>query len=176
LYVLDLGTLVWSRVHGPREREGDGKGGKGLAQSAGLRDEVAGDEMEGEAWPRARYFHSMDHWNGKLVLFGGMGAVVTPTPQTTTISPTGLGSGTTVQPCVLDDLWLYDIATGIWEECVPELPMYTSSPPSPTSGTEDSGAGTGDGRPVVPEARYAHLSAVVGDQLVVIGGQEISNE
>lgn len=111
LYVLDLVTKVWTH----REVKG--------------------------VWPRARYFHTVDYWNGKLVVFGGMGAAP-------------LVEGGAGQPCVLDDLWMLDVVTGEWE-CVPA-------------------AAGGDGP--VPLARYAHLSAVVGDRLVVMGGQEISNE
>ena len=81
-------------------------------------------------WPAARYFHSLDRWGeGKLVLWGGMG-----------MAEDGTG-------CVLGDLWVFDVRTGLWME----LP----------------GAG---------RARYAHLSAVVRDRLVIMGGQEITNE
>lgn len=129
LYRLEMGSWVWTRV-GPNREEG--------------------------AWPRGRYFHTMDYWNGKLVLFGGMGVTTTAVPTT---------SGTA---CVMDDLWIYDLATGQWEEHTPELPQYTSTPPSPTDlGTKE---------PVAPVARYAHLSVVVGDRLVVMGGQHLSNE
>lgn len=161
--MLDLISLVWSRI--PQRERASGLAGGVAGEEVGTR----GDETLGK-WPPARYFHSMDAWNGKLVLFGGMGAVVTPPSTTAT-------TAATVQPCVLDDVWLYDIATGTWEECGPQLPRYTSSPPSPTSA---EGLGEGEEarnlEPVVPKARYAHLSAVVGDRLVVIGGQELSNE
>lgn len=139
MWVLDLPSLVWERI---------------------------GEPDEG-AWPGARYFHTVDYWRGKLVLFGGMGVRGTGAASDET-----LASGTTpttTTPCVLDDLWVYDIDTRTWEECAPDLPQYTSAPPSPVSEEEQ-------GPVVVPRARYAHLSAVVGDRLIVTGGQEISNE
>lgn len=100
MYVLDLETLVWRRV----EEKG--------------------------VWPCARYFHTLDHWDGKLVLWGGMGTA-------------GDGAG-----CVLGDLWVFDVVRGVWDELAKQ------------------GA----------RARYAHLSAVVGERLIVMGGQEITNE
>lgn len=129
LYVLEMGTYVWTRVGADREQDA--------------------------TWPSGRYFHTMNYWDGKLVLFGGMGVTTTATAAATTA-------------CVMDDLWMYDLATGQWEEHTPELPQYTSVPPSPTH--------PGAKEPVAPVARYAHMSVVLRDRLVVTGGQHLSNE
>lgn len=106
LYVLDLTTLVWRRIE------------------------------ERGPWPSERYFHTFDHWDGKLVLFGGMGKAED-------------GSA-----CVLGDCWVFDTTSESWTELEIE-------------GKEGGQAGKG---------RYAHLSAVVGDRLMIMGGQEITNE
>ncbi|GHJ89586.1 hypothetical protein NliqN6_5988 [Naganishia liquefaciens] len=130
MFVLDLERMVWERV-----RREDGRGDV--------------------AWPRGRYFHTMDYWEDKLVLFGGMG---------TTTDDSGVA-------CVMNDLWVYDLAYGVWEECTPALPRYT------LVRTESIDGGVSkEGDLVVPVPRYAHLSVVVRDRLVVMGGQHLSNE
>ncbi|KAG5341557.1 hypothetical protein C0989_009474 [Termitomyces sp. Mn162] len=50
--------------------------------------------------PRARYFHSADTWNNKLIIFGGM------SNQPDSINPEDL--------CVLNDVRFFDIATRHW--------------------------------------------------------------
>ena len=55
--------------------------------------------------------------------------------------------------CVLNDVSIFNISTGHW------LP----SSPSPTSD------------PLLPRARYAHLSSVTSNRLFVIGGQDFNN-
>ncbi|KAG6836144.1 hypothetical protein H0H93_010977 [Arthromyces matolae] len=61
--------------------------------------------------PRARYFHSADSWNNKLIIFGGM------SNQPDSINPEEL--------CVLNDVRFFDIETQHW------LPASTSSAPAP---------------------------------------------
>ncbi|KAF8073618.1 regulatory protein ral2 [Lyophyllum atratum] len=83
LYVFDLETFNWERI--PISPE----------------DDV----------PRARYFHSADTWNNKLIIFGGM------SNQPDSINPDEL--------CVLNDVRFFDIVTRHW------LPATQSSVPVP---------------------------------------------
>ncbi|KAG6903254.1 hypothetical protein C0995_000149 [Termitomyces sp. Mi166 len=61
--------------------------------------------------PRARYFHSADTWNNKLIIFGGM------SNHPDSIGPEDL--------CVLNDVRFFDITTRHW------LPASQSSVPVP---------------------------------------------
>lgn len=54
--------------------------------------------------------------------------------------------------CVLNDVRLFDLATNRW------------LPPNDTSSA-----------PLIPKARYAHLSSVTSNRLFVIGGQDLNN-
>ncbi|GLB38527.1 putative kelch motif containing protein [Lyophyllum shimeji] len=83
LYVFDLETFNWEKV--PISPE----------------DDV----------PRARYFHSADTWNDKLIIFGGM------SNQPDSINPDEL--------CVLNDVRFFDVATRHW------LPATQSPVPVP---------------------------------------------
>jgi hypothetical protein len=74
-----------------------------------------------------------------IVVFGGMGNnPESPDPE---------------DLIVLNDVWLYDIASNRWTP----------------------GANGGDRGGFSPRARYAHLSAVTADRLYIIGGQDINN-
>ena len=64
------------------------------------------------------------------------------------------GAQTVDDYCVLDDMHYFDIAAQRW------LPYV-----QPIEVTDE----------FIPRARYAHLSAVTGDRLYVIGGQDLSN-
>ena len=54
--------------------------------------------------------------------------------------------------CVLNDVRMFDLTTNRW------LPSSETSPP-----------------PLVPKARYAHLSSVTSNRLFIIGGQDLNN-
>jgi len=56
--------------------------------------------------------------------------------------------------CVLNDVWFYNFESGHW------LPAPSSSP---------------EPSPLLPRARYAHLSSVTQDRLFIIGGQDFYN-
>ncbi|KAG8763184.1 hypothetical protein FRC11_005611 [Ceratobasidium sp. 423] len=108
--------------------------------------------------PPPRYFHSADVWNGHLVIFGGMGyASSANTPD---------------DLCVLADVRLYSLADASWLAEPPTQSSPTSRPPDsdpdPAAAGETSAA-------LVPRARYAHLSAVSGNRLYIIGGQDMAN-
>lgn len=129
LYTFDLESFVWEKL--PTSPDGE--------------------------TPRARYFHSADscklipphiahvhlssQGNNKLVIFGGM------SNQQDSQNPDEL--------CVLNDVWLFDLATKQWDPAT--LPSVNSSDLH------------------VPKARYAHLSAVASDRLFIIGGQDFFN-
>ncbi|KAJ9091280.1 hypothetical protein QFC21_007269 [Naganishia friedmannii] len=184
LFVLDLRTLEWTRIKQPppsatglavrREQEGQDRNDVGQSGAA--------------LWPSARYFHTTDVHRNQLIVFGGMGS--SPPASATT---TGIPAGTTTtadQPCVLSDLWIFDIPSSKWS-CYPAAsttnasqhqPSQTTSidsaPPHILEETDNKDDRQRNGQPVVVvQGRYAHLSAVVSERerLVVIGGQDISN-
>ncbi|KAH7106901.1 galactose oxidase [Auriculariales sp. MPI-PUGE-AT-0066] len=64
------------------------------------------------------------------------------------------GAQTVDDYCVLDDMHFFDIASQTWL--------------APVEPSDES-------VPFIPRARYAHLSAVTGNHLYVIGGQDLSN-
>lgn len=135
MYVLDLETRIWRRVDP-------------WADEASLSKET---ETETEShWPPARYFHTVDAVDGKLLLFGGMGHRQ---------RSDGEAAEGNVVPCVLDDVHIYDCLTGRWSDGLRR--------------TAEEGASVEQQRPM---ARYAHLSAVSSGKLYVMGGQDIRNE
>ncbi|CAE7195732.1 unnamed protein product [Rhizoctonia solani] len=107
--------------------------------------------------PPPRYFHSADVWNGHLVIYGGMGYA---TPE-----------NNSEELCVLADVRLYSLADASW---LSEPPAQSSTAPRPVEFDPDPAA-AGETPVSIPRARYAHLSAVSGDQLYVIGGQDMAN-
>ncbi|KDN42107.1 hypothetical protein RSAG8_06965, partial [Rhizoctonia solani AG-8 WAC10335] len=107
--------------------------------------------------PPPRYFHSADAWNGHIVIFGGMGYA---TPGNT---PEDL--------CVLADVRLYSLADATW---LADPPAQSSPTPRPAESDPDPAA-AGETSVSIPRARYAHLSAVSGNQLYIIGGQDMAN-
>lgn len=123
LYVFDLETFVWEKL------------------------------VPDEHVPGARYFHSTDVWNDRLlVVFGGMG-----------YANEGVGGkpgGVNEELCVLNDVRFYDLKHKRW---LPPTPPLSPSPESSSS------------NPFIPRARYAHLSSVTSDRLFIIGGQDMTN-
>ncbi|CAK9786675.1 galactose oxidase [Cutaneotrichosporon oleaginosum] len=127
-------------------------GGK-VVQSRRMSDQMWAMDLNRREWsrvnagtgPGVRYFHSMDVWEDKLVLFGGM-------------SEQELNGSSFVH----DDVWFFDCRTRRW------LPQ-----PSPTAGP--SFEPIAQDPQLLPSARYAHLSAVSRDKLVVFGGQRHDN-
>ncbi|CAE6421168.1 unnamed protein product [Rhizoctonia solani] len=108
--------------------------------------------------PPPRYFHSADVWDSHLVIFGGMGyASSANTPD---------------DLCVLADVRLYSLADASW---LSEPPVQASSTPRPLNSEPDPAAAGETFAGLIPRARYAHLSAVSGDQLYIIGGQDMAN-
>ncbi|CAE6441191.1 unnamed protein product [Rhizoctonia solani] len=108
--------------------------------------------------PPPRYFHSADMWNGHLVIFGGMGYASS--------------SNTPDDLCVLSDVRLYSLADASW---LPEPPAQSPTTARPIDSDPDPAAAGETPDSVIPRARYAHLSAVSGNQLYIIGGQDMAN-
>jgi hypothetical protein len=146
LRCLDLNTLVWEKLW-PLE---------GISESEG---------------PQPRYFHryaitgrlfspvltslldSADAWGSKLVIFGGMGQ--SPDQENQASSPTESAS-TAPDPnlSVLSDLLIYDTIAHTWAS--PQTGLRKGVEP--------------------PLPRYAHLSAISNECLVILGGQDILNQ
>lgn len=98
--------------------------------------------------PGPRYFHSMDVWEDKLVCFGGMSDADSL--------------------CVHNDVWFFDCRARRW------LPQ--PGPESPIGlGMDGSETFQLPNPEFIPQARYAHLSAVSRGQLIVCGGQRSDN-
>ncbi|KAJ1309621.1 hypothetical protein OPQ81_006390 [Rhizoctonia solani] len=120
-------------------------------------ERLAPPELDPNA-PPPRYFHSADVWNGHLVIFGGMGyANSANTPD---------------DLCVLADVRLYSLADASW---LSEPPTQSSRSPRLPESEPDPAAAGESSTALIPRARYAHLSAVSGSQLYIIGGQDMAN-
>lgn len=122
MYILDLSTLYWTR----------------LSSSS--------DNPQGSSFllsPQPRYFHSCDLWNGKLVVFGGMGYATSEKES---------------ELCVLSEVVAFDLATQQWD--------FNFSNNEGTVSNQDN---------FLPEPRYAHLSSITANSLVIIGGQDMNN-
>ncbi|CAO1632407.1 unnamed protein product [Parajaminaea phylloscopi] len=133
MYALDLETLVWEKI-----------------------DMLAGEADQGaeqQARPEPRYFHSCDVWNGKLIMFGGMGH----DPRNDAATGANPAADKSEHLCAMDQVFAFDLATRRWELdfALPQGEAATVS---------------------VPLARYAHLSSITGDYLVIIGGQDVANQ
>ncbi|PWN28810.1 galactose oxidase [Jaminaea rosea] len=117
------------------------------------------DLDESDVRPPPRYFHSCEVWRGKLIVFGGMGyqtihatPLEDPAAATSPNSPAKPGSKSEAL-CVLSEVVAFDLETRKWE--LDYVPPSTEGGPAP---------------------RYAHLSSICGDSLVVIGGQDVANQ
>lgn len=147
LYALDLHTLVWEKLWPPEDQQSSSLGG-----------------------PQPRYFHrwalsttllgntnssvcSADAWGHKLVIFGGMGQSPEDDSHQRQESGQTENGGPDPNLSVLSDILIYDTVTRSWQY-----------PPTVV-------------RPGVQEplARYAHLSAVTNNCLIILGGQDILN-
>lgn len=110
-------------------------------------------QVSGSARPQKRYFHSCDYYDGYLLVFGGMGNSVDRTSDVDRLSPLPSPSSSSSEAhSVLSDVAAFNLATSEWEL------DFASSPASP------------------PSPRYAHLSAISGRAMVVVGGQDAANQ
>lgn len=126
IHVFDLGTSTWEKIV-PASPE--------------------------HLTPPPRYFHSADHWNGNLVIFGGIGS------STSAATPSDAQA-------VLSDIRFFSLAERKWLE-----PSSTSPPDvSPLEKLADPASA------FAPRPRFAHLSAISSSKLFILGGQDMVNE
>ncbi|KAH8113565.1 galactose oxidase [Phellopilus nigrolimitatus] len=121
----------------------------------------AGDDV-----PGARYFHSADSWQNYLIVFGGMGH-----------KPDASSADDLV---VLNDVRFLDLATYRWLSVDSSVSSRSPTDASTSDGSGDpidpiASTSSADPATFIPRARYAHLSAVSGTRLYVIGGQDLQN-
>ena len=80
------------------------------------------------------------------------------------------------QLCVLNDLVIFDTRTKTWSFPNPAV-VSSASPPGPAGSpnpTNSPGPSAGP-TPLSPSPRYAHLSCIANNCLVIIGGQDLQN-
>lgn len=104
-----------------------------------------------KAKPRPRYFHSSNVWNGQLIIFGGMGYT----------------QGSDSELCVVNEVVAFDLQKREWDLNFASDANHVV--PAGPEGEEEEDF-------MLPEARYAHLSSITADSLVIIGGQDMANQ
>ncbi len=175
LYELDLDTMVWRKIV-------PGSIHPSSSASSSPSTSSADGGSAGLTPPKARYFHSADLWQGKLVFCGGMGYPrspgdgTRPSPDTLGAAAAGAGaaaassssggsssttSGSKTEGlCVLDEVIALDLRTMRWE-----LDFAAGPPGEPAQDPA-----------LMPEPRYAHLNSIVSEHLIIMGGQDIENK
>ncbi|PWN53604.1 hypothetical protein IE53DRAFT_140695 [Violaceomyces palustris] len=156
LYELDLETLQWKKLgQGPPSSDTNLKS---LALASPSASSTSSSSLSSAKGPQPRYFHSADLWEGRIVIFGGMG-----------YAPSSAAShsrdGKTEELCVLDEIIAYDLRTGTWD--------YDFAP---NQGVADEALQSPSIVASKPAPRYAHLSSISGDSLIIIGGQNMTNQ
>lgn len=91
LYELNMSTLRWKKLFSSSEEEEEEDVPDGKM--------AAGSSSTNIAKPQPRYFHSCNLWEGKLIIFGGMGYV----------------DGNESELCVLNEVVAFDLKTYTWE-------------------------------------------------------------
>ncbi len=85
-----------------------------------------------------------------------------------------MSQGQLEQPCVLADVHVFDCTARQW------LPLAANVSLRPSPSSDDSGlvaiAEEASIAPILPTARYAHLSSISRDRLYIMGGQNLNNE
>lgn len=190
LYVLDLGTLVWTKLWPPEDTKVVEFSPHSVEELADGRPKAVGEDKPVRG-PQARYFHSADVQGANIYFFGGMG-IQSPTaasnsrpnsPALSSSSKASRGSKASKssrkshdkqqQPaqtleetpfCVLNDLIIYNTATNTWQFPRPSVSSYDTASPGLTLPSQG------------PAPRYAHLSCITNNCLVVLGGQSLSNQ
>lgn len=202
LYVLDLTSLVWTKLWPPEDA-------KVVEFSPDSVEELAGGteghgkrpqpDVKQVRGPQARYFHSADVMGDSIYFFGGMGIESsTPSPDSRPNSPALSNSSKASRGskaskdskssrksndqqrqqtqqqqqqtqeetpfCVLNDLVIYNTATNTWHYPRPSVASYETASPGLSPPSQG------------PAARYAHLSCITNNCLVILGGQSLSNQ
>lgn len=84
--------------------------------------------------------------------------------------------GDAVQLCVLNDLVLFDTKTKTWSFPSPSVVSATGVSTASGSPGPSSSPNSATGLPLLgPSPRYAHLSCIANNCLVIIGGQDLQN-
>ncbi|KAJ2785519.1 hypothetical protein H4R18_000464 [Coemansia javaensis] len=158
IYACDLQTYQWRRIGAGDERPG----------TAGARPPGAAPP------PPPRFFHSATAFRQYLVVFGGMGLDVDPDapagalgdPHSTNIQDDRNQQSFQVRTSktLLDDIAVFDTQSECW---VSRRAL---------DGAPDDDDDDGASAPVRPAARYAHLSALLGHRLLVVGGQDLEEQ
>ena len=155
LYQLELETMKWTRL--------SPSGGENA--SAPSNDPIA--------QPQPRYFHSADLWQDKIIIFGGMGYSKKSSTQDLS-TPKSSAEGKSDDLCVLDEVIAFDLKTHTWDLSFASNPETNAPLPSSSDANSDSyRLASSDARPA---PRYAHLSSISGDSLVIVGGQNMTNQ
>ncbi|EPQ29632.1 uncharacterized protein PFL1_02851 [Pseudozyma flocculosa PF-1] len=115
------------------------------------------DSAAAASEPQPRYFHSADLWNNKIIIFGGMGYSTAPDASR---SPQEVKND---DLCVLDEVLAFDLASQTWD---------LSFSPSALDYAEPSASHL----QAKPAPRYAHLSSISDDSLIIVGGQNMTNQ
>jgi len=95
--------------------------------------------------PSPRYFHTLNAYGTSLIVFGGMGTAVVLGQNEDSDNE---GEVPKSQLMALEDLHMYDILTGRWQQKNPPVNEHT------------------------PKARWAHMATILDHYLVVIGGTD----
>ncbi len=135
-------------------------------------------EADSTTWPFAKLGQD------RLIVFGGMGYQSSdPNWGTNSIvSATSTSSQTPETPCVLSDIHIFDCIARRWMRLSKEVNQITPASPAGLVALDsgvamEEGGQRKSGEPAfVAKARYAHLSAVSKGCLIIIGGQNLSNE
>ena len=164
LYELDIDTMTWRKVAPGVLNPADVAAGyKPTPRPDGTSPRLVA--------PKARYFHSADLWRGKLIICSGMGYPSSTTSQSPVANSRSSsnsngagGSGKSDGLSVLDEVISLDLATLTWDLEFGLFDYKTNGSLSPPSSSSR------------PLPRYAHLSSISSDHLVIMGGQDIDNK
>lgn len=141
LWELDLSNMIWKRKSSPPPN--------------------STSTTTSDPQPQPRYFHSSDLWDGKLIVFGGMGYAA---PSQSKSSGSASTTSKADELCVLDEIVAYDLITEKWDLSF----ASASSSKSDAASSSTSSSST-------PVPRYAHLSSTTSHLLTIIGGQDMAN-
>ncbi|GJJ77906.1 hypothetical protein EMPS_10265 [Entomortierella parvispora] len=160
-YILDVDTGYWSVIQ-PAVKEsaatsstGSGAVGADDPQSALFSLSLTTDPVNSNSVslsdalsipPSPRYFHTLNAYGTSLIVFGGMGTAAAAPGHNEDGDVEGENSKS--QLMALDDLYVYDILTGRWQQKFPPVNEHT------------------------PRARWAHMATILDHYLVVIGGTD----
>lgn len=143
-------------------------GGKSNMSRKNYTADIYAFDLQSSAWekvvpassehltPTPRYFHSADHWNGNLVIFGGIGN-------------TSLGTSDTQS--VLCDVRFFSLADRQWLD-----PSSTSTPRGHSLDPASTEQSETPQDSMAPRPRFAHLSTIASNKLFILGGQDMVNE